>query len=138
MQLKQLIQTVMVPLIAGMLEMPRQRFLLTNIASAIVWAPVYMFPGYLFGLSLEVASEFAGRFLILLHRRADRDLFTEALGLFLARCRQEPAVIAQAVALTLKLTLPVVDLRSLAAADRAAEIAQEVFLRVYLHRKRYR
>ncbi|MCW9024979.1 MAG: VTT domain-containing protein [Gammaproteobacteria bacterium] len=55
-----------VPLIAGMLEMPRQRFLLTNIASAIVWAPVYMFPGYLFGLSLEVASEFAGRFLILL------------------------------------------------------------------------
>ncbi len=55
-----------VPAIAGMLGMPRTRFLLINIVSACIWAPLYLLPGYLFGLSVDLASEFAGRFLLLL------------------------------------------------------------------------
>ncbi|HEB87410.1 MAG TPA: hypothetical protein ENI68_10405 [Gammaproteobacteria bacterium] len=55
-----------VPAIAGMLGMPRSRFLLVNIVSACLWAPLYLLPGYLFGLSVNLASEFAGRFLLLL------------------------------------------------------------------------
>lgn len=55
-----------VPAIAGMLGMPRTRFLLINIVSACIWAPLYLLPGYLFGLSVNLASEFAGRFLLLL------------------------------------------------------------------------
>lgn len=55
-----------VPAIAGMLAMPRSRFLLVNIISACIWAPLYLLPGYLFGLSVNLASEFAGRFLLLL------------------------------------------------------------------------
>ncbi len=54
-----------VPAIAGMLMMPRSRFIIANVASACLWAPLYLLPGYLFGLSIEVASEFAGRFLLL-------------------------------------------------------------------------
>ncbi|HEB55702.1 MAG TPA: hypothetical protein ENI98_05240 [Gammaproteobacteria bacterium] len=55
-----------VPAIAGMLGMSRSRFLLINVASACLWAPLYLLPGYLFGLSVDLASEFAGRFLLLL------------------------------------------------------------------------
>ncbi len=55
-----------VPAIAGMLAMPRSRFFVINVISACLWAPLYLLPGYLFGLSVEVASEFAGRFLLLL------------------------------------------------------------------------
>ncbi|VAX10291.1 DedA protein [hydrothermal vent metagenome] len=54
-----------VPAIAGMLAMSRSRFIIINIISACLWAPLYLLPGYLFGLSVEVASEFAGRFLLL-------------------------------------------------------------------------
>ncbi len=54
-----------VPAIAGMLAMPRSRFLIINIVSACLWAPLYLLPGYLFGLSIDMASEFAGRFLLL-------------------------------------------------------------------------
>lgn len=55
-----------VPAIAGMLAMPRSRFFLINVISACIWAPLYLLPGYLFGLSVDMASEFAGRFLLLL------------------------------------------------------------------------
>ncbi|MBW7472880.1 bifunctional DedA family/phosphatase PAP2 family protein [Marinobacter sp. M216] len=44
-----------IPLIAGALWMPWQRFLAFNIASAIGWAPVYILPGFLVGSAL--ASE---------------------------------------------------------------------------------
>ena len=55
-----------IPAIAGMLEMPRQRFIATNVGSAILWGPIVLLPGMAFGLSLEVASEFAGRFSLVL------------------------------------------------------------------------
>lgn len=38
-----------IPMIAGMLDMPTWRFLLVNIASALAWAPVYVIPGYAAG-----------------------------------------------------------------------------------------
>ena len=55
-----------IPAIAGIAHMPMQRFVFTNVASAILWAPLVLLPGILFGLSLEMASEFAGRFTLLL------------------------------------------------------------------------
>lgn len=43
-----------IPLIAGALLMPWQRFLAFNIGSAIGWAPVYILPGYLVGSALAL------------------------------------------------------------------------------------
>jgi len=50
-----------IPLVAGMMGMPASRFLLANIASALVWAPAYLLPGIVFGASLELASAVAVR-----------------------------------------------------------------------------
>lgn len=55
-----------IPLVAGMLNMPPLRFLAANIASALAWAPAYLLPGMVFGASLELASEVALRLVILL------------------------------------------------------------------------
>jgi membrane protein DedA with SNARE-associated domain len=41
-----------VPLIAGMAGMHRRRFVMANIVSAFVWAPVHVYPAALAGLSL--------------------------------------------------------------------------------------
>ncbi|RRJ83562.1 DedA family protein [Aestuariirhabdus litorea] len=38
-----------IPMVAGMLEMPAQRFVAINLLSAVGWAPVYLLPGYLAG-----------------------------------------------------------------------------------------
>ncbi|MBQ0744025.1 MAG: DedA family protein [Pseudomonas sp.] len=38
-----------IPMIAGMLDMPIGRFVLVNLASALAWAPIYVIPGYLAG-----------------------------------------------------------------------------------------
>jgi len=42
-----------VPLVAGMVAMPRRRFLLANVLSACVWAPVHVLPAKYAGLSLD-------------------------------------------------------------------------------------
>lgn len=55
-----------IPAVAGMLEMPRQRFVLTNVGSALLWGPIILLPGMAFGLSLELAAEFAGRLSLVL------------------------------------------------------------------------
>ena len=55
-----------IPAIAGMTKMPINIFLATNISSAIFWAPLYLLPGLLFGLSLEMASEFSSKFIFLI------------------------------------------------------------------------
>ncbi len=44
-----------IPLVAGMLKMPAGLFLAVNITSAIVWAPVYMLPGFFLGASIHIA-----------------------------------------------------------------------------------
>lgn len=42
-----------VPLVAGMAGMRMRRFLVANVLSALVWAPVHVFPAQLAGLSVE-------------------------------------------------------------------------------------
>lgn len=42
-----------IPMVAGMLDMPAGRFMLTNLLSALLWAPAYLLPGYLLGSSLQ-------------------------------------------------------------------------------------
>ena len=41
-----------VPLAAGMMEMPERQFYTTNIASAVVWAPLHIVPAALLGASI--------------------------------------------------------------------------------------
>lgn len=55
-----------IPLVAGMMKMPPNRFLFANVLSALGWAPAYLLPGMAFGASLELASEVAVRLVILL------------------------------------------------------------------------
>ena len=50
-----------VPAIAGMLDMPAGRFFAVNILSAAGWSPAYLLPGAVFGASLSLAAEVAGR-----------------------------------------------------------------------------
>jgi membrane protein DedA with SNARE-associated domain/membrane-associated phospholipid phosphatase len=56
----------LVPAVAGMLDMPPSRFFLVNVLSALLWAPAYILPGVLFGASLGLAAEVAGRLALLL------------------------------------------------------------------------
>ena len=56
----------LVPAVTGMLGMTPQRFLKIDIPACIAWAPAYLLPGMLFGASLEVASEYAGRLAVVL------------------------------------------------------------------------
>lgn len=46
-----------VPLIAGMAGMRRNRFLIANISSALVWAPAHVLPAQFAGLSLHRLQE---------------------------------------------------------------------------------
>lgn len=55
-----------IPAVAGMLEMPPRRFLMFNVISGILWAPVYVFPGIIFAASLGLASEVASRLAVML------------------------------------------------------------------------
>lgn len=57
-----------VPTVAGMSNMPATQFYISNILSAAIWAPLYLLPGIIFGMSLQLAKEFASQlvFLILL------------------------------------------------------------------------
>lgn len=53
-------------LIAGAMSLPPRTMLLATIPACAVWVPVYMLPGLLFGASLELAAEFAGRLVVVL------------------------------------------------------------------------
>ncbi|HHH39751.1 MAG TPA: phosphatase PAP2 family protein, partial [Sedimenticola sp.] len=53
-----------IPLVAGMMEMPPGRFFVANLASALVWAPAYLLPGMVFGASMELASQVAVRLVV--------------------------------------------------------------------------
>jgi undecaprenyl-diphosphatase len=55
-----------VPAIAGMMNMTLPRFLLVDIAASVLWAPAYILPGMVFGASLGLAAEVAGRLVVLL------------------------------------------------------------------------
>jgi undecaprenyl-diphosphatase len=55
-----------IPITAGMMGMSPKKFLMVAIPSCILWTPAYLLPGMLFGASLEVASEYAGRMVFVL------------------------------------------------------------------------
>jgi membrane protein DedA with SNARE-associated domain/membrane-associated phospholipid phosphatase len=55
-----------VPVVAGMSDMPALRFMVVNVLSAIAWAGVHLLPGVLFGASLQLAGAVSSRLLILL------------------------------------------------------------------------
>jgi membrane protein DedA with SNARE-associated domain len=42
-----------IPLVAGMFDMPAWRFMLVNVLSALAWAPAYVLPGYLAGQAVR-------------------------------------------------------------------------------------
>ncbi|RMG36187.1 MAG: DedA family protein [Gammaproteobacteria bacterium] len=42
-----------VPLVAGLMDMPPRRFYLANVLSALAWAPAYLLPGMLVGEAAE-------------------------------------------------------------------------------------
>lgn len=55
-----------IPVVAGMAGMNYIRFTLINFFSAIAWSATFLLPGFLFGASLEIASEIGGRLVVLL------------------------------------------------------------------------
>ena len=55
-----------IPVTAGMLGLSPRRFLMVDIPACVLWTPAYLVPGMLFGASLEVASEYAGRMSLVL------------------------------------------------------------------------
>jgi undecaprenyl-diphosphatase len=55
-----------VPAIAGMMSMSTSRFLVIDGIACVLWAPVYILPGMVFGASLGLAAEVAGRLVVLL------------------------------------------------------------------------
>jgi membrane protein DedA with SNARE-associated domain len=42
-----------IPLVAGILNMPSRPFFLINVGSALAWAPVYILPGYYLGAAVD-------------------------------------------------------------------------------------
>ncbi|MDH5544363.1 MAG: VTT domain-containing protein [Gammaproteobacteria bacterium] len=55
-----------IPAVAGMMNMPGMRFMTVNVASAIVWAPVVLVPGIIFGTSIGIASDVTGRLALII------------------------------------------------------------------------
>ncbi len=56
----------LVPLVAGILQMPVARFYSVNIASALVWAPVHIIPAALVGFTLALSGAVAMRLALFL------------------------------------------------------------------------
>lgn len=54
-----------IPAVAGMLRMSASQFLITNVLSAVFWAPAYLLPGMVLAASLSLAAAVAGRLLTL-------------------------------------------------------------------------
>lgn len=54
-----------VPVVAGMLGMKPARFLPINIISALIWAPVHIFPGIVVGASIELAGAVSFRLVVI-------------------------------------------------------------------------
>jgi len=55
-----------IPVTAGMLGLAPRRFLMVDIPACILWTPAYLIPGMLFGASLEIAADYAGRMSLVL------------------------------------------------------------------------
>ena len=46
----------LVPMVAGMLDLPPYKFALPNIIGCITWPPVYFFPGILAGVAIDIPA----------------------------------------------------------------------------------
>lgn len=46
----------LVPMVAGMLDLPPYKFALPNIIGCLTWPPVYFFPGILAGVALDIPA----------------------------------------------------------------------------------
>lgn len=46
-----------IPLVAGILDMPLKHYIPINIFASILWAPAYLFPGLLFGKSISIIPQ---------------------------------------------------------------------------------
>jgi membrane protein DedA with SNARE-associated domain len=55
-----------VPLLAGVLRMPTRHFYAANILSALVWAPLHIYPGVLLAMAVSFADETAEHLILLL------------------------------------------------------------------------
>jgi membrane protein DedA with SNARE-associated domain len=53
-----------VPLMAGVLKMSSQHFYVANVLSALVWAPIHVFPGVLAGMAISVAGPHATKLIV--------------------------------------------------------------------------
>ena len=53
------------PVVAGMMNMPLNRYIPANIIAGVLWAPAYLLPGVVFGASIELAKAVALRLALL-------------------------------------------------------------------------
>ncbi len=54
------------PVVAGMMNMRLRRYLPANVLAGVLWSPVYMLPGIVFGASIELAKAVAWRLALLI------------------------------------------------------------------------
>lgn len=55
-----------IPLVAGISEMPKRSFFWVNITSGIIWAPLYLIPGILIGATVSLDREISSSLIIVL------------------------------------------------------------------------
>lgn len=55
-----------IPLVGGMLAVRWRTFLIFALPACVLWAPVYLLPGMIFGASIEMAAQVAGRLAVVL------------------------------------------------------------------------
>ena len=55
-----------VPVVAGMLDMPPLRFYAMNVLSALLWAPAHILPGVVFGASVLLAGAVSFRLVVII------------------------------------------------------------------------
>ncbi|MEM9530334.1 MAG: VTT domain-containing protein [Pseudomonadota bacterium] len=55
-----------IPVVAGMLNMPLKIYIPANLGAGVAWAPAYLLPGVVFGASIELAQAVAWRLALVL------------------------------------------------------------------------
>jgi len=55
-----------IPLIAGIAEMPKRTFFWVNLTSGIIWAPLYLIPGILIGAAFNLDREISNALILIL------------------------------------------------------------------------
>lgn len=72
-----------VPVVAGMLDMPPGRFYTVNVLSAIPWAPIYLMPGFLAGAAIQAHGILPTDFFVLMSILVVFAVIVPALALWL-------------------------------------------------------